>query len=132
MTSCPWNWCVFSLSFSFEANSCFRSSSFPSLFERQRSCDFAQRCYHLVLGGNLTFSSPRSQLNAKPIYTIAIQWNAFSRSSAILYSRPTFLSFLEKYGRHLRGPFVSTRIGCQGITPGIYRQVNHFTVLTPL
>ena len=102
----------FLLFFSLEANLCLRSSSFQSPFKQQRSCDFAQRCYRPVPAGNPMSSSPRSQPNAKLLYTIATQWNVSSCSSATLYLNPTFPLFHRKCGQHLRELSVFTRIGC--------------------
>ena len=114
----------------FEANWYLRLSSCPSRFNRQRNFTFTQKCYHLALTGNPALLALRSlQSSLKPFSTIGTRSNVSSPYSVIPSSVHTSLSSHTKYGLHLRGLFRFMRIGCRGITPGVYRYANYFSDL---
>ena len=113
----------------FEANWYLRLSSCPSHFYQQRNFAFAQKCYHLALTGNPALSALGSLQSGKPFSTIRTRSNVSSPYSVIPSSVHTSLSSHAKYGLHLRGLFGFMRIGCRGITPGVYRYANYFSDL---
>ena len=115
--------------FFFEANWYLRLSSCPSCFDQQRNFTFVQKCYHLALTGNPALSALGSLQSNKPSSTIRTRSNVSSPYSVILSSVHTSLSSCAKYGLHLCGLFGFMRIGCWGITPGVYRYANYFSDL---
>ena len=113
----------------FEANWYLRLSSCPSHFDWQRNFTFVQKCYHLALTGNPTLSALGSLQSSKQFSTIGTRSNVSSPYSVIPSSVHTSLSSCAKYGLHLHGLFRFMRIGCRGITPGVYRYANYFSDL---
>jgi len=131
MNSYPCSWYVpFSFFFLFfEANWYLRLSSCPFCFDRQRNFAFMQKCYHLALAGNPALSALRSLQSSKPSSTIGTQSNVSSPYSVTPSSVHTSLSSHAKYGLRLHRSFRFMRIGCWGITPGVYRYANYFSDL---
>ena len=130
MNSYPCSWYVpLSFFFFFEANWYLRLSSCPSHFNRQRNFAFTQKCYHLALTGHPALSALGSLQSGKPFSTIGTRSNVSSPYSVIPSSVHTSLLSHTKYGLHLCGLFRFMRIGCQGITPGVYRYTNYFSDL---